>query len=116
MRYRLVFMTGLAVGFVLGAKAGRERYEQILKLARKTADSPAVQQAAAALRSQALGAAKAAGGKLADRAGSARAKFGEALHERVPGMRARDSNGRTHGQSQDGYAPAPGTPGDPQRE
>ena len=109
MRYRLVFMTGLAVGFVLGAKAGRERYEQILKLGRKAAGSPAVQHATAALRSQALTAAKAAGGKLADRAGSARAKVGEALHDRVPGMRSRDANGRAHGQGRDGYTPAPGT-------
>ncbi len=29
---KLTFVTGLAVGYVLGAKAGRERYEQIQKL------------------------------------------------------------------------------------
>src|SRR5215471_20715980 len=46
MRYRLVFFTGLGIGFVLGAKAGRERYEQLRKAARKAWDSPAVQQAA----------------------------------------------------------------------
>ena len=48
MRYKLVFFTGLGIGFVLGAKAGRERYEQLQKAARKAWDSPAVQQAAGA--------------------------------------------------------------------
>ena len=94
MRYRFVFFTGLAIGFVLGARAGRERYEQIRKLARKTWDSPAVQQAAGALQAQAANYAKAAGGKMADGAGVARAKVGEALHDHVPGMRVRESNGR----------------------
>ena len=31
MRYRAMFLAGLAVGFVLGARAGRERYEQIVE-------------------------------------------------------------------------------------
>ena len=52
-RYRIAFLTGLAAGFVLGARAGRGRYEQIKKLARRTADSPAVQQAAGALQARA---------------------------------------------------------------
>jgi hypothetical protein len=108
MRYRMVFIAGVGVGFVLGARAGRERYEQLQKLARQVADSPAVQQAAAALQAQAAGYARSAGGKIADRAGAARSKVGDALHERVPGMRSRDSNGdgRQH------YSPVPDTPGD----
>jgi hypothetical protein len=107
MRYRVVFIAGLGVGFVLGTRAGRERYEQMRTMARKVADSPAVQQAAAALQAQAAGYARSARGKIADRAGVARSKVGDALHERVPGMRSRDSNGdgRQH------YSPVPGTPG-----
>ena len=107
MRYRVVFIAGLGVGFVLGARAGRERYEQLRRLARKVADSPAVQQAAGALQAQAAGYAKSARGKLADGAGAARSKVGEALHERVPGMRSRDSNGDGRGH----YAPVPGSSG-----
>ena len=103
-------MTGLAVGFVLGAKAGRERYEQMMKLARKAAESPAVQQATTTLRTQAAGAAKMAGGKLADRAGSAGAKLGK----RVPGLRTRDSNGKAHAPRRGGYAAAPGERSDQQ--
>jgi hypothetical protein len=99
MRYRFAFVVGLAIGYVLGAKAGRERYEQLRKLARKAADSPAVQQAAAALQAQAAGYAK-----------SAKGKVGGALHDRVPGMRHRDSNGHTGDQH---YAGVPGTPDGP---
>jgi hypothetical protein len=108
MRYRTVFFLGLAAGFVLGARAGRERYEQIRRFARKVADSPATQQARAAVQAQAASAAKAAGGKLADRAGSARSKVGDALHDHVPGLRTRDANG--HATGRDGYVPsrAPG--------
>jgi hypothetical protein len=109
MRYRIVFIAGLGVGFVLGARAGRERYEQLRKLARKMADSPAVQQAAAALQAQAASAAKSAGGKVAHRAGAARAKVGDALHDHVPGMKARDSNGHASGGDQR-YAPVPDGP------
>lgn len=113
MRYRLVFFTGLGIGFVLGAKAGRERYEQLRKLARKAADSPAVQQAAGALQAQAAGYAKSAGGKVADRAGAARAKVGGALHDRVPGMRARESNGHHATGERGDYVQTPGTTGGP---
>jgi len=34
---------GIAVGYVLGARAGRERYEQIKRLSAQAADNPAVQ-------------------------------------------------------------------------
>jgi hypothetical protein len=110
MRYRFVFIVGLAVGFVLGARAGRERYEQIRKLARKAADSPAVQQAAGALQAQAVNLAKTGKDKLADRAGMARAKVGEALHEHVPGMRDRDASSDSSGNGRGRYASTPGSP------
>ena len=71
MRYRFVFIVGLVVGFVLGTRAGRERYEQMRRMARKVADNPTVQQAAGALQAQAAGYAKTAGSKVADRAGAA---------------------------------------------
>ena len=111
MRYRFVFFTGMAIGFVLGARAGRERYEQIRKLARKVADNPTVQQAAGAVQAQAASYAKTAGGKVADRAGAARAKVGGALHDHVPGMR--ESNGRSSGGGRGRYAKTPGTAGGP---
>ena len=48
--FRLVI--GFVAGYVLGAKAGRERYEQIKRLASKTADHPAVQGAAGFVRAK----------------------------------------------------------------
>jgi hypothetical protein len=42
----MAFITGLAVGYVLGTKAGRERYEQLRTSAQKVAANPAVRNAA----------------------------------------------------------------------
>ncbi|GAA3174597.1 MULTISPECIES: YtxH domain-containing protein [Streptomyces] len=46
MRYRLTFIAGLAVGYVFGTRAGRERYEQLRKAARRVAENPAVRNTA----------------------------------------------------------------------
>ncbi|EFK99584.1 secreted protein [Streptomyces sp. SPB78] len=42
MRYRIAFAAGAALGYVLGTKAGRERYEQLAKYARQVSHNPAV--------------------------------------------------------------------------
>ena len=39
------FAAGFAAGYVLGSKAGREKYEQIAEAARRMRGTPAVQQA-----------------------------------------------------------------------
>ncbi|WP_394434358.1 YtxH domain-containing protein [Streptomyces sp. SGAir0957] len=46
MRYRLTFIAGLALGYVLGTRAGRERYEKLKKTAREVAQNPAVRNTA----------------------------------------------------------------------
>ncbi len=46
MRYKVTFVVGLALGYVLGTRAGRERYEQLRKSARQIAQNPAVRNAA----------------------------------------------------------------------
>jgi hypothetical protein len=46
------FLLGAAVGYVLGAKAGRGRYEQIMRTYRRVADHPAVQGAAGIARAK----------------------------------------------------------------
>ncbi|WP_329317888.1 YtxH domain-containing protein [Streptomyces sp. NBC_01262] len=46
MRYRLTFIGGVVVGYVLGARAGRERYEQLRKSAQRVVQNPAVRNAA----------------------------------------------------------------------
>jgi hypothetical protein len=57
--YRMSFLAGLAAGYVLGTRDGRERYEQITRLARQVADHPTVQQTVGTLQAQASQLAKA---------------------------------------------------------
>jgi hypothetical protein len=42
---KMMFLTGAAAGYVLGARAGRERYEQICRLADRIMSNPTVQNA-----------------------------------------------------------------------
>jgi hypothetical protein len=46
-------IVGLAVGYVLGARAGRERYEDIVAVARRVVGSQTVQFTAGVLQGQA---------------------------------------------------------------
>lgn len=53
MRGKLWFIGGLAAGFVLGARAGREKYEEIVATARKVREHPTVQEARGVVQEQA---------------------------------------------------------------
>jgi hypothetical protein len=53
MRGKLLFIGGLAAGFVLGARAGREKYEELVVRGRKVLDHPTVQEAAGVAQAQA---------------------------------------------------------------
>lgn len=76
MRYRLTFITGALVGFVLGARAGRERYEQMRDAAQKFAKNPAVRNTAETAVQQGRSAAV----KAADTVSS---KYGDRLPDSV---------------------------------
>ena len=98
MRARITFLTGFAVGFVAGARAGRERYEQMVKFARKAAENPTVQQVTRAAGAKATELSKAAGQKAAERmpkiaetAKSGASKVRGQL-DRLPGRNARDDD------------------------
>ncbi|MEU6850326.1 YtxH domain-containing protein [Actinacidiphila alni] len=88
MRYRLAFLTGAAVGYVLGAHAGRERYEQLRKSAQRVAQNPAVRNAAESAaqsgRSAAVKAADTVTAKVGDR-------LPEPVAERVKALRDRSA-------------------------
>jgi hypothetical protein len=61
MRYKATFVMGFGVGYVLGSKAGRARYEQLSRLAAAVWRQPAVQGATNSVSHQAsslLGTAK----------------------------------------------------------
>ncbi|TNC27618.1 hypothetical protein [Amycolatopsis alkalitolerans] len=70
------FLLGAAVGYVLGTKAGRARYDQIVRTYRKVVDHPMVQGAA----------------------GVARAKVGEKVGDKVPFLRPQGRNGHRVGE------------------
>ena len=69
MPIRAVFGLGFAAGYVLGARAGRERYESLVRTVRSVKERPAVQGAAGIVAAQA--------GTLATRARSVISKSGE---------------------------------------
>jgi len=52
MSGKLWFVGGLAVGYVLGTRAGREQYEQIVSTARKVWEHPTVREAAGVVQEQ----------------------------------------------------------------
>lgn len=73
MRYRLMFGVGLAVGYILGSRAGRERYEQIKRMVHRVSDSPAVQEAAGLV-----------GAQVSRVTGVARTKVADVARNRLP--------------------------------
>ena len=65
MRSKATFLLGVAIGFVFGTRAGRERYEQMKKAAVQTAQSPPVQKATQAAGAKAAQLTKVAKDKAA---------------------------------------------------
>ncbi|MHB8342105.1 MAG: hypothetical protein ACYDB7_13175 [Mycobacteriales bacterium] len=53
MRKRIIFGTGFAAGYLLGARAGRQRYDAIMRTLRSLAERPEAQEAAGVLQAQA---------------------------------------------------------------
>ena len=53
MKGKWAFFVGLGVGYVLGSRAGRQRYEQIVAAARRVKDNPTLQEAAGLAQAQA---------------------------------------------------------------
>ncbi len=69
-------ISGLAVGYVLGTKAGRERYEQLRDLGRRIAGSDAGQQ----LQAEARQAKDRAGAVIGGKTSEGVAKVSELIH------------------------------------
>jgi hypothetical protein len=77
---KLMMLTAFAAGYVLGAKAGRERYEQIRRTALRIKNNPAVQETAHSAADMAREQAPVVGHKLADAAGTMAEKAKHAAH------------------------------------
>ncbi|MGH3184927.1 MAG: hypothetical protein ACRDOE_23890 [Streptosporangiaceae bacterium] len=97
MRFKATFLAGLAVGFVAGTRAGRERYEQMVKAGRTLVESPTVKKATRAASGKATELTKAA----KDRAATQMPKITETAKnsaskvrgqlDRIPGRHSEDS-------------------------
>ena len=74
MRKMTMLVSG-GVGYVLGARAGRERYEQIKQVALKVKGNPTVQAGASKAADAAKDAAPVVKDKVADVAGAAKEKM-----------------------------------------
>lgn len=66
MRGKILFVTGLAAGYVLGTRAGRKRYEQLRSAARSVWNTAPVQQGVETVRDVARSYVGDAGDVVAD--------------------------------------------------
>ncbi|MEC3994119.1 YtxH domain-containing protein [Actinacidiphila sp. DG2A-62] len=82
--HRLTFITGALVGYVLGARAGRERYEQLRAAAQKVAQNPAVRNTAESAVQQSRSAASKTADKVTSRIGD---RMPDAVASRVRSLR-----------------------------
>jgi hypothetical protein len=78
---KLILLFGVAIGYVAGAAAGRERYEQIRSMAKRAKDNPQVQAQA----SKAADAAKDAAPVVKDKVGDAADTVGQKV-KREPSL------------------------------
>lgn len=89
---KLMFLVGLAVGYVLGARAGRERYDQLRERAQQLGENPAVRNTVDTATQTGLQAASRAAGVVAAKAGD---RLPDAVVERLRSVedRYRGSDG-----------------------
>jgi len=91
---RITFVAGLAIGYVAGTRAGRERYDQMVKMAKQAKDSPAFQQATATAQAQATGLLNSASKKVAEGAPRLAQSAMHSVGDRVPLLKQHAGNGR----------------------
>jgi len=111
----LTLLFGGAIGYILGTKAGRQRYEQIRRLAAKVAEKPQVQQARQAAATQAAQLAESAkvavGDKVSDAVHEGHYRVADRLGDRLPErMRPRPYDPSDAAVTPVGMVPGSGTP------
>lgn len=95
MRTKATFLLGGALGYVLGARAGRERYEQIRRSATRMWENPKVQQTVGDVEEKAAETAKSKGHDLQDKASAAAKNLLSTAQQKVREHRSGDSGGMT---------------------
>jgi hypothetical protein len=105
---KLSFVAGLAAGYVLGAKAGQKRYQQIRTQADRLWSSDPVQARVDTVKQTVRDQAPAVAARLGDVARSAGATAKERLTgEDLPETLHRGTDGRLHADTT-GFGPGPG--------
>ena len=84
MRYRAMFGVGFIVGFIAGARAGRERYEQLVKYGRQLAENPKVQKATSTVTAKTTELTKTAAAKAPDFAKTAATSAKQMTVDKLP--------------------------------
>jgi hypothetical protein len=87
MRYKAVFIAGVAAGFIAGTRAGRGVYDKMVAYGQQVAAHPKVQQATSQAQAKATELAKSAAAKAPDYAKNAAttaAKTAQAQVSQVP--------------------------------
>jgi hypothetical protein len=87
MRGKLGIAIGLAAGYVLGTRAGRERYQQLTASAKRLADDPSVQR----LQEELNGLFGSAKERVADSAGTTVQRVTDQAADKVQQARQRTS-------------------------
>ena len=80
---KLTFFVGFGVGYLLGTKAGRARYEQIMRGLRGMKENPTVQETAGVVQAQAV-----------DLLSTAKEKVGDAIAHTPVGQKLGSGSGR----------------------
>lgn len=83
MKSKMAFLTGAAVGYVLGSRAGRARYEEIRTKARTMFADERVQEVVETAKEKASEAAEAASAAVRAKVGEVASDAGTALKDRV---------------------------------
>lgn len=85
MRYKATFAIGFVTGYVLGSRAGRQRYEQLKRIVKSVSENPQVKHTTEAMQSQATQLRSQATRKMQERAGAMSHDLREKVISRLPG-------------------------------
>jgi len=92
---KLTLLIGIGIGYVLGSRAGRERFEQIRSGARKVAGNPTVQSAATKAQETVAAQAPVVAEAVKEKATSAASAVADKVHRGDDGSATIASNART---------------------
>ncbi|MFB9375809.1 hypothetical protein ACFFKU_17155 [Kineococcus gynurae] len=95
MRGKIIVLVAGATGYVLGARAGRERYEQIVDAAGRLWGNPSVQKRVDAAEDRAADLARQAGAKAKEQVGQAAGAVKETVGEKIAERRDGGAGGKS---------------------